>query len=114
MSTRRRPDHAAAMGEGRGDRSRLRARRRRRRVLLGFVRLVFWALVLAGVFVLGLGYGRTLSGDDEMRSDKVTVTSDLGEVQATLPTRTETVVTTVTVAAKPKGRTKAVAAAPKQ
>lgn len=66
------------------------------------MRIVFWALVLAGVFVLGLGYGRTLGGDDELRRDEVTITSEVGTVEATLPTRTTTVTKTVTVPASPR------------
>lgn len=89
----------------RGSRSRLRARRRRRRVVRGFIRTVFWGLVLAGVFVLGLGYGKTLSGEDELRTDKVTVTLEPQQVEATLPTKTVTVTKTKTVrVTRPAGR----------
>jgi hypothetical protein len=82
----------------RSDQRRLRTRRRRRRVVRGAIRLVFWTLVLAGVFILGIGYGRTLSGEDELREDKVTITQPRDAVQATLPTKTVTVTTTVRVA----------------
>jgi hypothetical protein len=68
--------------------------------LHGLVRLAFWSLVLAGVFVLGLGYGRTLSGEDEVRHDRVTIAGEPVTVQATLPTQTETVTRTVTIRAK--------------
>lgn len=98
--SRRRPDHAAEMFD-RGDRDRLRSRRRRRRALRGLVRTAFWALVLAGVFILGLGYGRTLSGEDELREDLVTVQQDPVPIEATLPTKTVTVTKTVRVPARP-------------
>jgi hypothetical protein len=79
----------------RSDQRRLRSRRRRRRVARGAVRFTFWTLVLAGVFVLGIGYGKTLSGEDELRTDEVTVSQPRGAVTATLPTRTVTVTKTV-------------------
>lgn len=79
----------------RSDQRRLRSRRRRRRVARGAIRLVFWSLVLAGVFVLGLGYGRTLSGEDELREDAVTITQPRDAIEATLPTKTVTVTKTV-------------------
>lgn len=94
--SRSRPDHSEDM-YARGDRGRLRTRRRRRRLLRGVVRTAFWALVLAGVFILGLGYGRTLSGEDELREDKVTVEQEPVPIQATLPTKTVTVTKTKTV-----------------
>jgi hypothetical protein len=79
----------------RGDQRRLRSRRRRRRVVRGAIRTVFWTLVLAGVFILGIGYGRTLSGEDELREDEVTITQPRDAIEATLPTRTVTVTKTV-------------------
>jgi hypothetical protein len=79
----------------RSDARRLRSRRRRRRVARGAIRLVFWTLVLAGVFVLGIGYGRTLSGEDELREDEVTITQPREAITATLPTKTVTVTKTV-------------------
>ncbi len=69
----------------------------------GAIRLVFWSLVLAGVFILGLGYGRTLSGEDELREDKVTITQPRDAIEATLPTRTVTVTRTVRA---PRGTTR--------
>jgi hypothetical protein len=84
----------------RSDRSRLQSRRRRRRLARGLVRTAFWTLVLAGVFILGLGYGKTLSGEDELRSDKTTVKLEPQPVEATLPTKTVTVTKTVTAAKK--------------
>lgn len=57
---------------------------------------MFWSLVLAGVFILGIGYGRTLSGEDELRDDKVTITQPRDAIEVTLPTRTVTVTKTVT------------------
>jgi hypothetical protein len=98
---RRRPDHSGEMA-GRDDRKRVRSRRRRRRVVAGAVKGGFWALVLAGVFVLGLGYGRTLSGDDASTTRSVTIKQPRGTVEATLPTKTVTVTKTVTTRAKAK------------
>lgn len=51
--------------------------------------------MLAGVFILGIGYGRTLSGEDELREDQVTINQPRDEIVATLPTRTVTVTKTV-------------------
>jgi hypothetical protein len=90
--SRRRPDHTADMA-ARGDARRLRSRRRRRRAVRGVLKTVFWVLVLAGTFVLGLGYGKTLSGEDELSTDRVTVTVPRDAVTATLPERTVTVTT---------------------
>ena len=87
----------------RSDQRRLKARRRRRRVARGAIRLVFWTLVLAGVFILGIGYGRTLSGEDELREDEVTITQERDAIEATLPTKTVTVTKTVKVARATKG-----------
>lgn len=67
----------------------------------GAIRLVFWTLVLAGVFVMGIGYGRTLSGEDELREDKVTITQERDAIEATLPTRTVTVTKTVRATGRP-------------
>lgn len=67
------------------------------------MRTAFWALVLAGVFIMGIGYGRTLSGEDELRSDEVTVTVPGGTITATLPTETVTVTKTVRVPAARAG-----------
>ena len=94
----------------RSDQRRIRSRRRRRRTARVLIKSAFWTLVLAGVFVLGLGYGRTLSDEDELRTDDVTITQQRDAIQATLPTKTVTV--TKTVAAKPaKGKTSAVTGA---
>lgn len=82
----------------RSDQRRLRRRRRRRRVVRGFIRTVFWTIVLAGVFILGIGYGKTLSGEDELREDEVTITQPRDAIQATLPTKTVTVTKTVRAA----------------
>lgn len=91
----------------RADARRLRSRRRRRRVARGIVRTAFWTLVLAGVFIMGIGYGRTLSGEDELRSDQVTVSVPGGVVTATLPTRTVTVTKTERVpATRPQAGTR--------
>jgi hypothetical protein len=60
----------------------------------GAIRVVFWTIVLIGVFILGLGYGKTLSGEDERREDKVTVTVPREAITVTLPTETVTVTTT--------------------
>ncbi|MCW2961413.1 MAG: hypothetical protein JWM90_1800 [Thermoleophilia bacterium] len=101
MSRTNRPDHSSDMRD-RGDQRQLRSRRRRRRAARGVIKGAFWTLVLAGVFVLGLGYGRTISGDDASTRDQVTVKQSRGTVEATLPTKTVTV--TKTVVAKPKAR----------
>jgi hypothetical protein len=85
---------------GRAGRDRGRARRRRRRLMLGSIKTIFWAVVLVGVFILGLGYGRTLSGDDRASTRRVTIKDDLGSVEATLPTKTITVTKTVKVPAR--------------
>ena len=79
----------------RSDQRRLQKRRRRRRVARGAIRFVFWTFVLAGVFILGIGYGRTLSGEDELREDKVTITQPRDAIEVTLPTKTITVTKTV-------------------
>jgi hypothetical protein len=80
-----------------GDRVRLRSRRQRRRVLRGLVKTAFWALVLGGVFILGLGYGKTIGGEDELRADEVTVEQEPVRIRATLPTKTVTITKTVRV-----------------
>ena len=99
---RRKPDQEADLH---APPSRGRSRgRRRRSVARGSLRIVFLGLVLAGVFVLGLGYGRTLSGQDELRKDEVTVTYEAAPIEATLPTRTVTVTKTVTVKTTPRAR----------
>lgn len=92
--SRRRPDHTADM-ESRTDARRLRRRRRRRRAVRGTIKVVFWGLVLAGVFVLGLGYGRTLSSEQDEATGEVTITVPREAVTATLPTKTVTVTKTV-------------------
>lgn len=91
------------LGAGSG-RTRLRTRRRRRRLLRGGIRTLFWGLVLAGVFVLGLGYGKTLSSEDELRTDKVTIDVEPVQVEATLPTETVTRTVTKTVTVRAKAR----------
>lgn len=74
-----------------------RRRRRKRRVLRGLGRLLFWTFVLAGVFVLGIGFGRTIGGSGgEAGPGQVTVTADRGQLTATLPTRTIVETRTVT------------------
>ena len=107
---RRRPDHSTDM-HGRADRQRGRARRRRRRLALGAIRTVFWAIVLVGVFILGIGYGRTLSGDDRAANRRVTVKDDLGKVEATLPTKTITITRTVKPAPRKAAKARATTAA---
>lgn len=95
------------------DRRRLHGRRRRRRLLRGTVRIVFWALILAAVFVLGLGYGRTIAGGGSGGgggSGTVTIEQPLGPVEATLPTRTVTTTRTVTVRAPARRGARAAAA----
>ena len=104
--SRNRPDHSFDM-DARAAR-RGRRGRRRRRLVLTVLRSAFWLLVLAGVFVLGLGYGRTLGSDEPGNAKRVMVTRDLGQVTATLPT--ETVVKTVTAPATARRSTKRSAA----
>lgn len=105
---RRRPDHSDEMLVSASARRRGRSRRRRRKVALGAIKALFWALVLAGTFVLGLGFGRTLSGDDKALKRTVTLEQDAGApITATLPTKTITVTKTV---AKPATAKKAAAA----
>ena len=69
--SRRRPDHSTDM-TARSDRNRLRSRRKRRRLARGGIKGLFWLLVMCGVFVLGIGYGRTIGGDESAVGDKVT------------------------------------------
>jgi len=90
----------------RTDRRRLNSRRRRRRLVRGLVRGAFWSLVLVGVFILGLGYGKTIGEDDAATGNDVTITQDRGAVVATLPTKTVTVVKTVTAPKKSASRSK--------
>jgi hypothetical protein len=59
--------------------------------------VLFWGLVLAGVFVLGIGFGKTIGGGDSAGSKKVTVTNDRGQITQTLPTKTVTSTKTQTV-----------------
>ena len=91
---------------------RPRRGRRGRRIARGAIKVTFWALVIAGTFVLGLGYGRTVSRDDELRTDKVTVTQDRGAIEATLPTKTVTVTKTVKVVAPVRSATRTAAPKP--
>lgn len=91
----------------RADQRRLRARRRRRRIVLGLVRVAFWSLVLAGVFIMGIGYGRTVGDDGAAAQRTVTIDQEVRTIEATLPT--ETVTTTVTVPAKAAAKPKVVA-----
>jgi hypothetical protein len=69
----------------------------------GIVRAVVWLLVLAGVFVFGIGMGRTVAGDGARgTAHAVHLVADRGVVTATLPTKTvvTTVVETKTVKVK--------------
>lgn len=69
----------------------------------GGIRLVFWTIVLAGVFVLGLGYGRTIADDAGPDAGEVTVTVPRDAVTVTLPTETVTVTRTVRAPARGSG-----------
>lgn len=72
-------------------------------MVTGLIKAVFWTCVLAGVFVLGLGYGRTLGGDEDKVSEQVTVKGETRTIEATVPERTVTVTKTVRApAVKPK------------
>lgn len=76
-------------------------RRRRRRLVRTVIRGASWLLLLTAVFVLGIGYGRTVvrpGTDEKVRTVKIT--GDRGTVSATLPTRTITVTKTRTVRAR--------------
>ena len=66
------------------------------------MRSVFWTLVLGGVFLLGIGYGKTIGGDEQASRDEVEVEIGDSRVEATLPTRTITQTRTVTVRATPR------------
>jgi len=97
--------------DGRYDRKRSRRRGRRRRVVRGFAKLVFWTLVLAATFVLGLGFGRTIAGDDDVAREQATITQERGAITATLPTITTTKTVTVTkrVPARPRAEARTTA-----
>lgn len=71
-------------------------RRRRRRWVRGLTRLVFWGLVLAGVFVFGVGFGKTIGEGGTLAGESVTVVRDRGQLTATLPTKTIVETKTVT------------------
>ena len=84
-------------GGSRHQRQEWRRRRRRRRVVRGFVRLAFWTLLLAGVFVFGLGFGRTVGGGADGETRKVTIERARGPVTATQPVTTVVETQTKTV-----------------
>lgn len=83
-----------------------RRRRRRRKYVRGTIRMLMWTVVLAGVFVLGLGYGIVTSDNKNLSGDEVTISKDRGALTATQPVKTVTVTKTVIkkvrVRAKPK------------
>lgn len=97
-------DQTSGESARRRARKKSRAARRRRRVLVGFVRVVFWGLVLSGVFVFGLGMGKELGESRTIGGDDVTVTRDRGQLTYTTPTKT--VVETRTVVKIKKIRVK--------
>ena len=103
MARRSRPRHPSTVetASNRRELRRQRARRRRLGIVRGFIKLVFWSLVLAGVFILGIGYGRTIARDAGGSGKSTTMTQDLGSVEVTLPTTTVT--ETVTVPARRQG-----------
>ena len=91
--------------DGRVARDTIRRRRRRRRMVRMVSRSFVWLLVLGAVFVLGVGFGRTIANDSGSKLGKtVRVTNKRGVITATLPTTTVT--TTVTVTKKVKARPK--------
>lgn len=85
-------------GAGRSARTRSRdsrRRRRRRRWVGALVKGVFWLLVLAGVFVFGVGMGKELGESRTIGGEQVTIERDRGQLTYTTPTKT--VVETKTV-----------------
>lgn len=82
-----------------------RRRRRRRRLFRGAVKLMFWTLVLAGVFVMGIGFGKTLGGGPGGSGSQVTLEAERGQVTVTQPVTT--VVQTKTVVKRAPSRQRA-------
>lgn len=66
-------------------RSKTRRGKRRRRLMLTALRTMFWSLILAGVFILGLGYGRIMSNDTKSSDSKVTINRKAQPVKITIP-----------------------------
>lgn len=86
----------------------VRKRRRRRRFVRGAVRTAFWGLVLAGVFVFGLGVGREVGADREPAGESTTIVRRVPAITATMPTQTVVETRTVTRTAparRPAART---------
>ena len=86
-----------------------RKKRRRRRVVGTLLKLVFWALLLAGVFILGIGFGKISVEANSGSAREVTLNHTAPAITHTQPektiTETKTVVKTKTVRIKGgKGR----------
>lgn len=97
----------ADRAEGRVARDSYRKRRRRRRIVRALSRGVIWLLVVSAVFVLGVGFGRTMSTDSPQNLRKtIRVTNNRGAITATLPTTTITTTVTVTKTVKAKATRK--------
>ncbi len=89
--------------DGRVARDQYRRRRRRRRAMRALSRGVIWFLVVSAVFVLGVGFGRTIASDSPQNLRKtIRVTNNRGAITATLPTTTVTTTVTVTKTVKAK------------
>jgi len=88
-------------GSSRIQRTSRKKKRRRRWVARTLLRLVVWALVLAAVFVFGVGFGRNATTGPAPSGDSVTIEEGRGTVTATLPVttviKTKTVVKVKTV-----------------
>lgn len=82
-------------GGPRADRA-ARGRRRRRRFGLRLMRAGVWMIAFAGVFVLGIGFGRIAGGAEGQDNGRVTIENRLGMVTATQPVKTVTQTKTVT------------------
>jgi hypothetical protein len=74
-----------------------RKKRRKRRVMRFFTRFLFWGIVLVAVFVVGIGFGKTMSSDGGGNGGRVTITRDRGVVTSTQPIKTITVKKTKTI-----------------
>jgi hypothetical protein len=59
------------------------------------IKFVFWVCVLAGVFILGLGYGRTLSGESDRVNQRVTIAGQKRTIEGSAPAKTVTVTKTI-------------------
>lgn len=81
--------------EARSKNKSRRRRSRRRRFYKGLIKGLFWIMVMSGVFILGIGYGRIVGGSVDKKSGDVRLTVPQDPVTVTLPTKTVTVTKTV-------------------